>query len=76
MDKAKARIEVYRTLPPRHAKGCPKNIMRSAMWQLSTIALTPIERMNIVLAIGEVLPCMCPKAGEEVRIVKEHTATG
>jgi len=50
-------------LPPRHARGCPKNVMRSVIWQLKTCELTPEKRAEILGTLQNVLPCLCPKSG-------------
>lgn len=55
----------YTTLPPRHARGCPRNIMRSVLWQL-TIRQTDSELIErLMFYLDKNLPCHCPKAGEE-----------
>ena len=64
MDNNKARAEVLTSLPPRHARGCPQNIVRSALWHLATCDLDPRERVTIIAKLREILPCLCPK-GEE-----------
>lgn len=52
------------TLPPRHARGCPKNLLRTARWQLHTAALTDDELNTIITVLEKVLPCKCPEAAE------------
>lgn len=48
------------TLPPRHARGCPQNVVRAVLWQLSTSDLTPDELDAVITKIKDILPCKCP----------------
>lgn len=59
--KGKAGMGVYQSLPPRHARGCPKNILRSATWQLATCDIDVGKKLDILITIRDVLPCLCPK---------------
>lgn len=64
MDTGKARMEVFKNLPPRHARGCPQNILRSVMWQLSSVDLDVSKKLDILTTLKEKLPCLCPKVEE------------
>jgi len=64
MDTIRAQKELLTNLPPRHARGCPCNILRSAMWQLSTCDIDVWKKLKILGDIKKALPCLCPKAKE------------
>lgn len=52
---------VLNYLPPRHARGCPQNLVRSAMVQLTNAEIDVKARLNILGYLKDNLPCTCPK---------------
>jgi hypothetical protein len=58
---AKRRVQAYENLPPRHARGCPRNVLRAVEMQLAFTEVTPKELCDIIQALKDTLPCKCPK---------------
>ena len=63
MVKVKAKKLDLVKLPPRHARGCPRNILRSAAWSLAASDLSRAELGIILAKMRGILPCLCPKKG-------------
>lgn len=55
------KMKILDNLPPRHARGCLQNVVRSVIVQLANADIDDRKKVDMLSYLKDNLPCTCPK---------------